>query len=88
MVVDADSDPSEVAELVTESYCSLAPRRLADRVDPSTNPGLSAVPVRSRAQSAKTSRECWMKNVWSCPLLASSALYLVFCAPSGTTSSE
>jgi hypothetical protein len=33
MVVDADVDWSEVAELLTESYCVLAPKALADRVD-------------------------------------------------------
>ena len=38
-------------------------------------------------QSAKTSRLCWMKNVWSCPLFGSSLLYVVFVTPSGTASS-
>ena len=32
MVLDADVDWDEVGELVTESYCALAPRRLADLV--------------------------------------------------------
>lgn len=32
MVLDDDSDWQEVAELVIESYCLLAPRKLADRV--------------------------------------------------------
>lgn len=32
MILDDDTDWSEVAELVTESYCLLAPRRLADQV--------------------------------------------------------
>jgi hypothetical protein len=33
MVLGADVDWAEVAELVTESYCLLAPRRLAESVD-------------------------------------------------------
>ena len=32
MFVDDDTDWSEVAELVTESYCQLAPQRLVARV--------------------------------------------------------
>lgn len=32
MVLDADTDWTEVAELVTESYCVLAPKTLAARV--------------------------------------------------------
>lgn len=32
MALDAATDWDEVAELVTESYCLLAPRKLADRV--------------------------------------------------------
>ncbi|MGH9137785.1 MAG: MmcQ/YjbR family DNA-binding protein [Acidimicrobiales bacterium] len=34
MVLDAHVDWGEVAELVTESYCVLAPKRLVDLVDP------------------------------------------------------
>jgi hypothetical protein len=33
MVLGADVDWAEVAELVTESYCAVAPRALVDRVD-------------------------------------------------------
>lgn len=33
MVLEADADWQEIAELLTESYCLLAPRKLADRVD-------------------------------------------------------
>jgi hypothetical protein len=33
MVVDSDVDWKEVAELVTESYCIMAPKRLAALVD-------------------------------------------------------
>jgi hypothetical protein len=33
MALDDDVDWSEVAELVTESYCTRAPKRLVDRVD-------------------------------------------------------
>jgi hypothetical protein len=33
MVLDADTDWDEVAELLTESYCLLAPKSLAARVD-------------------------------------------------------
>jgi YjbR protein len=33
MVLDADADWDEVAELVTESYCALAPKRLVELVD-------------------------------------------------------
>ena len=33
MVLDADADWEEVAELVTESYCVLAPKKLCERVD-------------------------------------------------------
>jgi hypothetical protein len=38
MLVDVDTDWDEVAELTTESYCLLAPKRLVQRVDrpPST----------------------------------------------------
>jgi hypothetical protein len=32
-IVDTDINWAEVAELLTESYCLLAPRKLADRVD-------------------------------------------------------
>jgi hypothetical protein len=32
MVLDPDVDWSEVAELVTESYCALAPKRLVELV--------------------------------------------------------
>ncbi|TDC41861.1 MmcQ/YjbR family DNA-binding protein [Micromonospora sp. KC213] len=34
MVLDEDTDWGEVAELLTESYCLLAPRKLTDRVAP------------------------------------------------------
>jgi len=34
LVLDAATDWTEVAELVTESYCLLAPRSLAERVVP------------------------------------------------------
>lgn len=33
MVLDDDTDWSEVAELVTESYCILAPKKLAAQID-------------------------------------------------------
>jgi hypothetical protein len=33
MVLDDDTDWAEVAELLIESYCLLAPKRLAVRVD-------------------------------------------------------
>jgi hypothetical protein len=33
MVLDAGADWDEVAELVTESYCVLAPKRLVEAVD-------------------------------------------------------
>jgi hypothetical protein len=33
MVLDADPDWDEVGELVTESYCLLAPHRLVERVE-------------------------------------------------------
>jgi predicted DNA-binding protein (MmcQ/YjbR family) len=33
MVLDADVDWSEVSELVTESYCILAPKKLVELVD-------------------------------------------------------
>lgn len=33
MVIDADTDWDEVAELVTESFCMLAPKKLVARVD-------------------------------------------------------
>jgi hypothetical protein len=33
LVLDADTDWDEVAELVTESYCTLAPKRLAALVE-------------------------------------------------------
>jgi predicted DNA-binding protein (MmcQ/YjbR family) len=33
MVLDGDTDWSEVAELVTESYCVMAPKKLAAQVD-------------------------------------------------------
>jgi homoserine O-acetyltransferase len=33
MVIDADTDWDEVSELVTESYCLLAPAKLVGRVD-------------------------------------------------------
>ena len=33
MLVDERSAPREIAELVTESYCRLAPKRLAARVE-------------------------------------------------------
>ncbi|MCW6010462.1 MmcQ/YjbR family DNA-binding protein [Micromonospora sp. CPCC 205371] len=33
MVLDADADWEEVGELLTESYCVLAPKRLAARVE-------------------------------------------------------
>lgn len=33
MVIDGDTDWDEVAELVTESYCFLAPKKLVARVD-------------------------------------------------------
>ena len=32
MFVDEHTDPQEIAELVTESYCLLAPKRLAAEV--------------------------------------------------------
>ena len=34
VVLDADTDWTEIAELVTDSYCVLAPRKLRDLVDP------------------------------------------------------
>jgi hypothetical protein len=37
MVLDADVDWNEVAELLTESYCVLAPRRLSQAVDRPTD---------------------------------------------------
>ncbi|HEX6311378.1 MAG TPA: hypothetical protein VF152_07095 [Acidimicrobiia bacterium] len=37
MIVDARVDWDEVAELVTESYCVLAPRKLVDLVDRPTD---------------------------------------------------
>jgi hypothetical protein len=33
MVLDGDTDWDEVREIVTESYCVLAPKKLVDRVD-------------------------------------------------------
>jgi hypothetical protein len=33
MVIEPDVDWDEVGELITESYCVLAPKRLAERVD-------------------------------------------------------
>ena len=33
MVLDSDTDWPEVAELLTESYCLLAPKKLVERVD-------------------------------------------------------
>jgi hypothetical protein len=33
MVLDAGADWDEVAELITESYCVLAPKRLVELVD-------------------------------------------------------
>lgn len=33
MLVDEATEPREIAELVTESYCRLAPKRLAARVE-------------------------------------------------------
>ncbi|MPY93623.1 MAG: MmcQ/YjbR family DNA-binding protein [Acidimicrobiia bacterium] len=38
MVLDAGADWDEVAELLTESYCLLAPKRLVDLVDRGTGP--------------------------------------------------
>ena len=37
MVLDDTVDWSEVAELVTESYCMLAPKKLVDLVNPATD---------------------------------------------------
>ena len=37
LVLDADTDWSEVAELVTESYCALAPKKLVALVDRPTD---------------------------------------------------
>ena len=37
LVLDADTDWSEVAELVTESYCALAPKNLVELVDRPTD---------------------------------------------------
>ena len=37
MVLDADVDWAEVAELVTESYCVLAPKKLVELVDRPTD---------------------------------------------------
>jgi hypothetical protein len=34
LVLDADVDWDEVAELVTESYCALAPKKLVELVEP------------------------------------------------------
>jgi hypothetical protein len=33
MALDADTDWGEVTELVTESYCLLAPKRLVEQVE-------------------------------------------------------
>jgi len=33
MVLDGRTDWDEVAELMTESYCTMAPRKLVERVD-------------------------------------------------------
>ncbi|MFF0154646.1 MmcQ/YjbR family DNA-binding protein [Micromonospora sp. NPDC005203] len=38
MIVDGGTDWVEVAELLTESYCLLAPKRLAALVDPAAPP--------------------------------------------------
>ena len=40
------------------------------------------------AQSAKTSRVCWTKKLWSWPLWGSAELYALGELPSGTRSSE
>jgi hypothetical protein len=37
MVIDAGVDWDEVAELVTESYCVLAPKKLVELVDRATD---------------------------------------------------
>lgn len=49
MVLDDGVDWDEVAELLTESYCILAPKRLAALLDP---PAGAAAPLPSRARSA------------------------------------
>ena len=33
VLIDADTDWNEIAELLTESYCAVAPKSLGDRVD-------------------------------------------------------
>ena len=38
MVLDADTDWDEVAELITESYCIMAPKKLAAAVDRPAEP--------------------------------------------------
>ncbi|GLZ62628.1 MULTISPECIES: MmcQ/YjbR family DNA-binding protein [Micromonospora] len=38
MIVDGDTDWEEVGELLTESYCVLAPKRLAAQVGPTVPP--------------------------------------------------
>ncbi|WP_433133182.1 MmcQ/YjbR family DNA-binding protein [Micromonospora sp. CA-240977] len=38
MVLDGDTDWEEVGELLTESYCVMAPKRLAAQVGPPTPP--------------------------------------------------
>jgi hypothetical protein len=46
MVLDGDTDWSEVAELLTESYCVLAPKKLAAKVDRPPEPHASDEPER------------------------------------------
>lgn len=40
MVLDADVDWDEVAELLTESYCVMAPKKLVQMVNRPTSPEL------------------------------------------------
>ena len=37
MVLEADVDWAEVTELITESYCVVAPKKLAARIDRPTD---------------------------------------------------